>query len=184
MQATNNIATLAKPKRKGILSLIFSRFFIIVLLILLELAIIAVPLFLLEEHIHHFVAGLGLITVVMMVYLFNCKMDSTAKLTWMFIIAILQVPGALMLLFIQTNAGHRLIKERTDKLIADTKAMIPQDPKIIDQLRKEDSCTDDLVRYLNRSGCFPAFAKTETTYFPSGGADQSRKVHLHGVLHH
>ena len=38
MQVTNNIASLAKPKRKGILSLIFSRFFIIVLLILLELA--------------------------------------------------------------------------------------------------------------------------------------------------
>ena len=168
MQATNNIASLAKPKRKGILSLIFSRFFIIALLILLELAIIVIPIFLLEEHIPHFVVGLGVITIVTMVYLFNCKMDSTAKLTWMFIIAILQVPGALMLLFIQTNAGHRLIKERTDKLIADTKAMIPQDPKIIDQLRKEDSCTDDLVRYLNRSGCFPAFAKTETTYFPSG----------------
>ena len=168
MSDTENIIRLAKPKRKGIISLIFSRFFIIALLILVEIAIILVPLFLLDEHFPHFVAGLGVFTIIMLVYLFNSKMDSTAKLTWMFIISIFQIAGALMLLFTQTNAGHRLIKERTDKMIADTKQTIPQDPQVMQQLREEDSYTDDLVRYLNRSGCFPAFAETETTYFPSG----------------
>ena len=168
MSDMDNIIRLAKPKRKGIISLIFSRFFIIALLILVEIAIILIPLFLLDEHFPHFVAGLGVFTIIMLVYLFNSKMDSTAKLTWMFIISIFQIAGALMLLFTQTNAGHRLIKERTDKMIADTKQTIPQDPQVMQQLREEDSYTDDLVRYLNRSGCFPAFAETETTYFPSG----------------
>ena len=170
MSDMDNIIRLAKPKRKGIISLIFSRFFIIALLILVEIAIILIPLFLLDEHFPHFVAGLGVFTIIMLVYLFNSKMDSTAKLTWMFIISIFQIAGALMLLFTQTNAGHRLIKERTDKMIADTKQTIPQDPQVMQQLREEDSYTDDLVRYLNRSGCFPAFAETETTYFPSGEA--------------
>ena len=170
MSNHDNITRLARPKRKGIISLIFSRFFIIVLLILLEIMIVLVPLFFLNELFPHFVACLGIFTVIMMIYLFNSKMDSTAKLTWMFIIAVFQVPGALMLLFTQTNAGHRLIKERTEKMIADTKDMIPQDSQVMRQLREEDSYTDDLVRYLNRSGCFPAFAKTETTYFPSGEA--------------
>lgn len=168
--STQNIVRLAKPKRKGILALIFSRFFIIVLLILIELAVILAPLFLLNEHVPHFIAVLGIFTLIMLVYLFNSKMDSTAKLTWMFIISLFQVGGALMLLFTQTNAGHRLVRERIAKMIEDTKTMIPQDTEIMQKLRQEDSYTDDLLRYLNRSGCFPAFAETETTYFPSGEA--------------
>ena len=170
MSEINNVTRLAKPKRKGLLSLVFSRFFIIVLLILVELLVVLLPLFVLEGLFSHFIAFLGIFTFIMLVYLFNSKMDSTAKLTWMFIIALFQVAGALMLLFTQTNAGHRLICERTAKMIEDTKTTIPQDPVVLQKLRKEDSYTDDLVRYLNRSGCFPAFAQTQATYFPSGEA--------------
>ena len=81
-----------KPKRKGILSLIFSRFFIIAVLLVLEVLVILTPLLFLKDYIPHFVAVLGIFVIIMMIYLFNSKMDSTAKLTWMFIIAILQIP--------------------------------------------------------------------------------------------
>ena len=168
MENLQDTVRLAKPKRKGILSLIFSRFFIFVLLILLEIAVVLVPLFLLEEHIPHFVGALGGFVIIMLIYLFNSKMDSAAKLTWMFIISVFHIAGALLLLFTQSNAGHRKIKERADKMIQDTMDALPHDPEVMKQLREEDSYTDDLVRYLNRSGCFPAFAGTEATYFPSG----------------
>ena len=170
MNEQDNVMRLAKPKRKGILSLIFSRFFFIAVLLVLEVLVLLTPLIFLRDYLPHFVAVQGVFVIFMMVYLFNCKMDSTAKLTWMFIIAILPLPGALMLLFIRTNAGNRLVKQRVEKMIADTKEMIPQDPAVMETLRTEDKCTDDLVTYLNRSGCFPAFANTEATYFPSGEA--------------
>ena len=159
---------LAKPRRKGILSLIFSRFFLIVLAILVELAVMILPIILLRDYLQHFYGGLAVFTLVMMIYLFNSKMDSTAKLTWMLIISVLQVAGALMLLFTQTNTGHRLIRERSERMIRESMDAIPQDPQVIARLREEDNFTDDLLTYLNRSGCFPAFAGTETTYFPLG----------------
>ncbi len=168
MSEVESITRLAKPKKKGILGLIFSRFFIIVVLILLELAVLILPIILMQDFLHHFYIGLTIFTLIILLYLFNSKMDSTAKLTWMLIISVLQVAGALMLLFTQTNTGHRLIKEKANQRIAETKDAIPQDPQVIKRLREEDSYTDDLVTYLNRSGCFPAFAETETTYFPSG----------------
>ena len=164
----DNVLRLAKPKRKGILSLIFSRFFLIILLILVELAVMVVPIVLLRDYLHYFFVGFLLFTFVMLIYLFNSRMDSTAKLTWMLIISVLQVAGALMLLFTQTNTGHRLIKKRSAQTIAETKDAIPQDPDVSARLRQEDSYTDDLLTYLNRSGCFPAFAETETTFFPLG----------------
>ena len=168
MNEQDNIVRLAKPKRKGIVALIFSRFFIIALLLLIEIAFVFIPFILLTEHMSHFVGVLGVFTIIMLVYLFNSKMDSTAKLTWMFIIAVLPVAGALMLLFIQTNFGNRTVKGRVNDLISDTIDAIPQDQKVVQKLREEDSYTDDLTRYLNRSGCFPVYDQTETTYFPSG----------------
>lgn len=163
-----SVTRLAKPRRKGILGLIFSRFFIIVLLILVELAVMILPVILLRDYLHHFFLGLAIFTLIMMIYLFNSKMDSTAKLTWMLLISVLQVAGALMLLFTQTNFGHRMIRKRAAFTIEETKDAIQQDPQVVTRLRQEDSYTDDLLTYLNRSGCFPAFANTETTYFPSG----------------
>ena len=168
MSAQDSVFRLAKPKRKGILGLIFSRFFIIALLIVVELDVLILPIILLHDYLHHFYVGLAIFTLIIMIYLFNNKMDSTAKLTWMLIISVLQVPGALMLLFTQTNTGHRVVKKRSARMISETKDAIPQDPQTVTKLREEDSYTDDLLTYLNRSGCFPAFAETETTYFPSG----------------
>ena len=168
MNETTEIFRLAKPKNKGILSLIFSRFFLIVLLILLELAIMILPIVLLREYVHYFYLGLLLFALIMIIYLFNSKMDSAAKLTWMLIISIGHVAGALMLLFTQTNMGQRMIRKRSEQMIRETKDAIPQDSDALSKLREEDSYTDDLVRYLNRSGCFPAFAETETTYFTLG----------------
>ncbi|MBQ6401489.1 MAG: cardiolipin synthase [Firmicutes bacterium] len=164
----DTMVRLAKPKRKGILSLIFSRFFIIILLILVELAVMIIPLILLTEHLQYFYICMIIFTLIMLFYLFNSNMDSTAKLTWMLIISVLQVAGALMLLFTQSNTGQRMLRKRALQMVDDTRDAIPQDPEVIARLKEEDSCTDDLLTYLNRSGCFPVCDDTEVTYFPLG----------------
>ena len=165
---TTAIVRLAKPRKKGLFSLIFSRFFLIAVLIIIQIDVLIIPLILLEEHLHYVYGGLAVFTLIMMFYLFNSKMDSTAKVTWMFIIAVLQVGGALLLLFTQANTGHRKTSERTAEIVNSTKDTIPQDPEVLEDLRTVDSYTDDLVTYLNRSGCFPVYKGTEVTYFPIG----------------
>lgn len=168
MSEKDNYVRLARPKTAGVKVLLFSRLFIMALLIVLELAVVVLPFALLREYISHFFIAMLIFTLVMLLYLFSSRMDSTAKLTWMLVIAALPIAGAMLLLFIRTNAGHRLIKERAEMMIEDTKDALPQDPEVLKMLRKEDSYTDDLVTYLNRSGCFPAYAGTEATYFPLG----------------
>lgn len=53
-------------------------------------------------------------------------MDSSAKLTWMFIFALMPIPGALLLAFTQGNLGHRTVQRRVGELIGMTKRAIPQ----------------------------------------------------------
>ena len=102
------------------------------------------------------------------VFLFNCGMNSSARLTWMFIIAILPITGAIFLFFTRRNLGHRRLTEREDELIRQTHDAIPQPEGVLEKLEGDGSGTEDLVTYLNRSGCFPVYASTEISYFPMG----------------
>ena len=162
------IRRLAKPMKTGLLHLIFSRFLVIILLLGLQVAIFAGFYGWLSK-LTHYMAALQLVfTALMVIYLFNNSMDSSAKLTWMFLIALFPLPGAAMLLFTQTNLGHRALKERVDFRLEKTKSLLDQPEGVLEELEKEGGGTEDLVRYLNRSGCFPAYKNTAVTYFPDG----------------
>lgn len=95
-------------------------------------------------------------------------MDSATKLTWMFLIAIVPITGVAFLAFTKTNVGHRKVQERMNEMIRLTEHALEQPEGVLKELSKDSAGTDDLVRYLNRSGCFSAHENTEVTYFPLG----------------
>ncbi len=163
-----DIFHLAEPKRKGLLPLLFSRFLIIALLILVQLAVPLVFYGWLREYVPYLNVFQALFTLCMVIYLFNCEMDSSARLTWMFLIAVVPLLGAVLLLFTQANLGHRKLQVLTAQRIAESRALLGQDPQVSEALAHDGSGVDDLSRYLCRSGCFPVFDGTEVRFFPSG----------------
>ena len=102
MNNEENVVRLAKPVRKGLLRLVFSRFFVIALLLVLQVLILFAAYGYFTDKLPILINLLRLFTLAMVIYLFNCKMDSSAKLTWMFIIAVLPLLGAAFLLFTQS----------------------------------------------------------------------------------
>lgn len=162
------IFRLAKPKKKGLLPLLFSRFMLIVLLLVLQIALIVGIYGWLNQYIAYFSWIMAVFTLLMIVYLFNCEMDATAKLTWMFMIALFPLPTACFLSFTQTNAGHHKIKKRVEELIDSTKGAIAQSEDVICEVKADGSGVAALSEYLNRGGCFPLFNQTDVTYFPLG----------------
>ena len=154
--------------RKGFLRLIFSRFLIILTLLLLQVGIVVGIFWWMTEYIPHFRIFEFIFSAAMVIYLFNNSMDSAAKLTWMFLIAIMPISGAFFLLYTQTNLGHRVLKRRVEELIQETKALIRQPEGVREELQADGTGTDDLATYLNLSGCFPIYRNTEVIYFPQG----------------
>ena len=154
---------LAKPKKKGLLPLIFSRLFLIALLIALQILLIVGIFLHFSNYIPHFTALQEIFTLVMLLYLFSCDMDASAKLTWMLVLMLFPVPGSIFLAYTRNNFGNRLVKNRVAEMIDRTRQSIAQDEAVIDTLAKDRSGMDDLHRYINRSGCMPVFANTEVT---------------------
>ena len=170
MENEENVVRLAKPKRKGLLSLIFSRFFVIALLLALQVGIIIVAYVFFMDKVPYLVGIVRFFSLIMVLYLFNCPMDSSAKLTWMFIISIAPVLGTGFLCFTQSNLGHRMERDMLKKQIDLTRNSLEQPENVIRELEHDGSGTDDLCHYLKRSGCFPLYDQTDVTYFPSGEA--------------
>ena len=166
----NEVLSLLPRARKGFLRMIFSRLGLVVVLLLLEVALLVWLYTLAYGYFEWIVLVQVVFTVAMVLYLFNCSMDYSAKLTWLFIIMILPIPGSILLWYTQRNFGHGMVKTRTKEVIEETRDIIKQDPDVLYTKELIESGTDDLCRYLNRSNTFPIYQNTEVTYFPSGEA--------------
>ena len=168
MDKGNTVLRLAKPKLKGIFGLLFSRLLLVLVLIVGQLALLVSLFSWFREYLPHYAAVELLFTSGMIIYLFNSAMDSSAKLTWLAVIAVFPFAGALLLFYTQADLGHRAVRARTAELIEATRDTLEQDPAVLSRLKSEGSGLDDLNYYVNRSGCFPVYDHTDAVYFPSG----------------
>ncbi len=163
-----NVLRLIPKRHKGILRLIFSRAGITAALIILQLAMFYSIYDQLRDYYEWFSAAFGVVAILTVFHLFSSDMDSTARLTWLLILMLAPVPGSLFLIFTENDIGHRAVKSRVNVLITETKNTLKQDEKVIADPQITDSATDDLCRYLNRSGCFPIYGSSRIKYFPLG----------------
>ena len=162
------VVRLAKPVKKGLLRLLFSRFFVIAVLLIAQVALMVTVYLWFKDQLPYFLYFQWAFAFVMIVYLFNCNMDSSAKLTWMLIISLLPPLGAALLLWTQANIGHRKTTELAKEQIDKTRNLLEQPADVIGQVERDGSGIDDLSKYLSRSGCFPLYGGTKVTYFELG----------------
>ena len=161
------IIRLIPKRKKSFWRLIFSRAFLIVLLLILQI-ILLVSAYLSFVEYHYIRLFLEVFSVVMVFYLFNCDMDSTAKLTWLAIILVAPVPATIFLLLTKRDIGHIQVKKRVGEMIKASKHKLRHKKSVMELPELCLSGMDDLCRYVNRTGCFPIYDNTETLYFPLG----------------
>lgn len=147
---------------------IFSRFGLMLVLLVIQVVILLGVFQWFEEFLPHFFGGTVLVSFVMVVGLLNSKINPTAKITWLIVLLLVPVFGVLLFLYTQGNFGHRVLKTRVNEMITDTRNMIPQDGNVLERFCAENQGAAALARYVHRSGCYPVFDKTAVTYFPLG----------------
>ena len=84
---------LLKKGQKGIVHAIFSRFGLVLLLMLLQVGVLWGVFRWFGTLLPHYFGGSVAVSVFMVVYILNSRMDNSAKITWMVTIAILPVVG-------------------------------------------------------------------------------------------
>jgi len=161
------MSLIAKGK-KGFFSIVFSRTGIVVFLFMLQLFLVFALFRWFTEYALHFYGLVIVINVVMVIALLNSRHEPTAKITWLIVMLVMPVFGALLYVYTQSEVGHRAVKFRIEQLEKQNRGRVKQDETVMYRLEKENPGTAALVRYMSRSGCYPAYDGTDAVYFSRG----------------
>ena len=86
METKENTIYLLSKKNKGLKNFLFTRLPMFIVLIAIEVAILAAIFGWFRDIFPYFAVVQTVFAVGMVIYLFNCSMDYSAKLTWLFLI--------------------------------------------------------------------------------------------------
>lgn len=160
--------TLLKKGQKGIVHAIFSRFGLIMLMLVIQVFILFGIFRWFARFIPHIFGGTVLFTAVMVIWLLNSRLNATSKITWLIVIMLLPVFGVLLFVYTRSEIGHRALKEYFNRIITGTRESIPQPEETMKRLAEEEPGVAALARYMHRSGCHPVYEHTSVTFFPLG----------------
>ena len=96
MDYKNKGLILLKKGQKGIVHAVFSRFGLILLLLIGQVSILLSIFQWFEKFLPHIFGGTVLFTAVMVIGLLNSRIDPTAKITWLIVIMLLPVFGVFL----------------------------------------------------------------------------------------
>lgn len=159
---------LLKRGRQGIFRAIFSRFGLVLILLLLQFIILFEIFLWFGNLLPHFYGGSILFSSVIVLFLLNGRENPSVKITWLIVIMLMPVFGVLLYCYTKSDLGHRALKARLNQIISETKNTIPQSEEVRKRLEAENKGAASLAAYVRRSGCFPVYDRTSVTYFPLG----------------
>ena len=180
---TENGMSLAARWKSGILSLIFSRFSLIAVMLVFQGALMLMMWGMFGALMDKLATGAtGIFVVVVMVYLINTDIDATGKITWMLVIAVVPFFGTLFYLWTRAELGHRAVAANIQESTELSRGRINQDPEILRRLKETDRDSASIANYTIKAGNFPAYENTKVTYFPFGVAKfEEMLVRLEGA---
>ena len=160
--------SLIQKGRRSLLTAVFSRLGVIVLLFVFQLFVLFASVHWFSRFLPHFFAMTIVIDILMVPVILNSRYDPTAKITWLMVIMVMPVFGPLLYAYTRSDLGHRAMRERIRQMNAYNQRRIRQVPQVMEQFERENPGAAALVRYMRRSGCYPVFDRTDVTYFSQG----------------
>ena len=162
---------LLRKSQKGLIHAIFSRFGLVLVLLVLQFGALFSLMRWFSNLLPHYLGGTLLVTAAMMVYLLNQDMNNSVRIPWLVVTALAPVLGVLLFWYTKEDVGHRVLKKRLMELEGQTRSQLPQPKKADKALDADCPGAASLAQYLRgRGGGFPVYENTQVTYFPSGEA--------------
>jgi len=168
MEKQSGGVRLLKKSKRGLVRAIFSRTGLVFTLLMLQFFVMFLFMVWFDDLVSYFWAGHYVLSVIAFLVLVNSQIDPSAKLTWIVVILLFPIFGMLLFWYTKSDIGHRTLKKRYEKQLEITNNAIVQKAEVTQALPQEAPELVSLGNYLEKSGCHPVFAQTQTTYFSSG----------------
>ena len=103
---------LLRKGQKGLIHAIFSRFGLVLVLLVLQFGALFSLMRWCSNLLPHYLGGTLLVTAAMMVYLLNQDMNNSVRIPWLVVTALAPVLGVLLFWYTKEDVGHRMLKKR------------------------------------------------------------------------
>ena len=158
-----------KQGRLGnIKTVIYGRTAIILLAFVAQLVVLALGYVQLRRYSIWFYVLFLIISAVAVLHIFNTRGNPDMKLSWMFLIAIFPIFGAIFYVTIIMQPGTKVMRNRLKNLADITKEHITGDKKVWDELRQESPHMGQLSYYLYHRDNSPVYTDTQVKYYALG----------------
>ena len=180
-----------KKAKKGILNVIFSRLFILVALVLIQLFVFAATITFLQEYATYIYAFFLIMGIIIVIYIINNKSNTDFKLTWILLIMATPILGSAFYAYVKIQPGTAVLEKRLSDLSKEIKPYMLQDKQVLEDVRLSKPANANLVSYLTNKIAYPIHRNTSVKYFASGrkicrikrAASQGRRIYLYGIFH-
>ena len=145
----------------------FMRFLLIFLLFLVDLAIILVGSYVLNQYTVYLYALVELLSIIVMIPLIASDRNAAYKLYWLGVALVLPIAGHAMYLFWGRSVINRKAHKEIQRAIDKANEEQIMNPHLIEKLASEDADKGKIARYLYNQN-YPLYENTKITYFEVG----------------
>ena len=146
--------------RRSLLSLIFSRTTLIVLLLAANFLLLFSFLLGFLEGLPAYLGSTVVFTAIVLIHVLNTDANPSVKLSWCILIGILPIFGTALYFYVQSDLGHRVVKRIVNASIAES----------LPYVQKPSAPADlpNIVHYLKHRAHAEAYTNSHVQYFPLG----------------
>lgn len=151
-----------------LLKLIYSNKFFALVMLIVQLLIFVLSYFWLKEYSNYLLGATSILSAVLIIIELNRNDHPMFKLTWILLVAIVPIFGALLYVYLHTGiitADIAKAQNKAKELIA---PHIKHNEEIIKTVNEIDRNEGGLVRYLSKCGGATAYVNTDVKYYPIG----------------
>ncbi len=148
---------------------IFNRNFLVLFLLLVQVLFILSCFFKFYEYIVPIYGAQILISLCLVCYVINKEETNPAyKLSWAVLIMIIPIVGAFLYIFFHLQFGTYYFNEKKNRMVKQTRPLIPMDIDTLKELEKENIFSGQLAKYINDYGGYPLYKNSYVKYFKVG----------------
>ena len=147
---------------------IFSRRFIIILLLFIQVILLGVSFLMLTQYIHYVYIINLIISFILVVYIVNRQESPKFKIAWLTFMCLLPIFGILYYLYIELSPKWKENAIKVQNLIKDTAYLLDDDEKVFNKAAHDMPEQAGLLNFLQKNGPYPVYNETDVTYYNEG----------------
>ena len=163
------VVRLASRWKSGFFSLLFSRFGVVVIILIMQiLMMMTVWSFLKDLVADYLVIIRTTFEILVIIALINRPMESAAKMSWILLITLIPLAGTLFYVWTSIEMGYGTIRNKLTWINKDSSKYVMKTDSAYKKLDSIDKDSAALSRYLTKYDSTAVFENSKTEYFPLG----------------